>query len=115
MMIEPREPQYQWGQQVVALVDLVNDGTYPDRAPDEVLVETGSEGEIVQVGRHEELNQPVYMVEFEVGLVIGCLEEEILLCMELDQMLAESRGRSSGQTSAQLSLPGDSSPDKAAA
>lgn len=113
MMIEPREPQYQWGQQVVALVDLVNDGTYPDRAPDEVLVETGSEGEIVQVGRHDEFNQPVYMVEFEGGLVIGCLEEEILLCMELDQMLAESRGQSSGPSSGQMSLLNDPSPNTA--
>lgn len=92
MMIEPREPLYQWGQQVIALVDLVNDGTHPDHAPDAVLAEVGSEGEIVQVGRHVEGNQPVYMVDFE-GLVVGCLEEEILLCMELDQMLAESRSK----------------------
>ena len=92
MMIEPREPQYQWGQQVVALVDLVNDGTHPDHAPDAVLASRGSEGEIVQVGRHVEANQPVYMVEFD-GLVVGCLEEEILLCQELDQMLSESRGQ----------------------
>ena len=92
MMIEPREPQYQWGQQVVALVDLVNDGTHPDHAPDAVLACMGSEGEIVQVGRHVEANQPVYMVEFD-GLVVGCLEEEILLLQELDQMLSESRGQ----------------------
>ena len=91
IMIEPREASYQWGQRVVALVDLVNDGTHPDHAPDAVLAETGSEGEIVQVGHHVEANQPVYMVDFD-GLVIGCLEEEILLCMELDKMLAESRG-----------------------
>lgn len=92
MMIETREPQYQWGQQVVALVDLVNDGTHPDHPENAVLAEIGSEGEIVQVGRHVEANQPVYMVDFN-GIVIGCLEEEILLCMELDQMLAESRGQ----------------------
>jgi nitrogen fixation protein NifZ len=91
MMNEPREAQYQWGQQVVALVDLVNDGTYPDLAPDAILAETGSEGEIVQVGHHTETNQPVYMVDFN-GLVVGCLEEEILLCMELDDMLAKARG-----------------------
>lgn len=91
-MIEPREPLYQWGQQVVALVDLVNDGTHPDHPEDAVLAEIGSEGEIVQVGRHVEANQPVYMVDFN-GIVIGCLEEEILLCMELDQMLSESRGQ----------------------
>lgn len=110
MMNEPREAQYQWGQQVVALVDLVNDGTYPDLAPDAVLAEVGSEGEIVQVGHHTETNQPVYMVDFD-GLVIGCLEEEILLCMELDQMLADARG----QTSGQMSLLSDSSPDTATA
>jgi nitrogen fixation protein NifZ len=103
MMIETREPQYQWGQQVVALVDLVNDGTHPDHPADAVLAEIGSEGEIVQVGRHVEGNQPVYMVDFD-GLVIGCLEEEILLCLELDKMLAESRGKQA--TAALASAPG---------
>jgi len=88
MMIEQREARYQWGQQVVALVDLVND---PDHPAEAVLAEVGSEGEIVQVGHHTEANQPVYMVDFN-GLVIGCLEEEILLCLELDEMLAASRG-----------------------
>jgi nitrogen fixation protein NifZ len=99
MMIEPREAQYKWGQQVVALVDLVNDGTYPDLPADAVLAEVGSEGEIVQIGHHTETNQPVYMVEFD-GLVIGCLEEEILLCLELDKMLSEARGQQSLLTSA---------------
>ena len=27
--IEPREPAYAWGQRVIALDDLVNDGSYP--------------------------------------------------------------------------------------
>lgn len=92
MMIEPREAQYQWGQKVVALVDLLNDGTYPDRPEDTVLVEMGSEGEIVQVGHHEEANQPVYMVDFD-GQVVGCIEEEIMLSLELAQMAAEARGQ----------------------
>ncbi|TAK94506.1 MAG: nitrogen fixation protein NifZ [Aquabacterium sp.] len=91
-MIEPREAQYQWGQKVVALIDLLNDGTYPDRPQDVVLIETGSEGEIVQVGHHEEVNQPVYMVDFD-GFVIGCTEDEIMLSMELAQMAAEARGQ----------------------
>lgn len=91
MMIETREPAYQWGQQVVALLDLINDGSHPECASDTVLVEAGSEGEIVQVGHHTELNHPVYMVEFD-GRVVGCLEEEILLLQELDHLLAKSRG-----------------------
>jgi nitrogen fixation protein NifZ len=92
MMIEPREPIYQWGQRVVALGDMLNDGSYPDRPENDVLVEAGSEGEIVQIGRHEEANQPVYMVDFN-GHVVGCLEEEVMLVMELEQMAAEARGQ----------------------
>ncbi len=76
-MIEPREAKYQWGQRMVATADLFNDGTYPDREPEALLVSTGTPGEIVNVGYHEELNLPVYLVEFEAGGVIGCLEEEI--------------------------------------
>ena len=76
-MIEPREAKYQWGQRMVATADLFNDGTYPDREPEALLVITGTPGEIVNVGYHEELNLPVYLVEFEAGGVVGCLEEEI--------------------------------------
>ena len=76
-MIEPREAKYQWGQRMVATADLFNDGTYPDREPEALLVSTGTPGEIVNVGYHEELNLPVYLVEFEAGRVVGCLEEEI--------------------------------------
>ncbi|HEY9146642.1 MAG TPA: nitrogen fixation protein NifZ [Thiobacillus sp.] len=76
-MIEPREAKYQWGQRMVATADLFNDGTYPDREPEALLVSTGTPGEIVNVGYHEELNLPVYLVEFEAGGVVGCLEEEI--------------------------------------
>ncbi len=76
-MIEPREPKYQWGQRILATADLFNDGTYPDRDPEALLVATGTPGEIVNVGYHEELNLPVYLVEFQVGAVVGCLEEEI--------------------------------------
>lgn len=76
-MIEPGEAKYQWGQRMVATADLFNDGTYPDREPEALLVSTGTPGEIVNVGYHEELNLPVYLVEFEAGGVVGCLEEEI--------------------------------------
>ncbi|OYW25997.1 MAG: nitrogen fixation protein NifZ, partial [Hydrogenophilales bacterium 12-63-5] len=48
-MIEPREAKYQWGQRMVATADLFNDGTYPDREPEALLVSTGTPGEIVNV------------------------------------------------------------------
>lgn len=76
-MIEPREAKYQWGQRILATADLINDGSYPDREPEALLVSTGTLGEIVNVGYHEELNIPVYLVEFLEGGVVGCLEEEI--------------------------------------
>ncbi len=76
-MIEPRLPKYQWGQRVKALVDLHNDGSYPDAPAEGLLVAVGGVGEIVNVGRHAEANLPVYLVEFSERLVVGCLEEEI--------------------------------------
>jgi nitrogen fixation protein NifZ len=78
-MQELREPKYQWGQRVRALEPLINDGSFPERAADELLVAAGEAGEVVQVGAHVETNTPVYMVEFASGLVVGCFEEELAL------------------------------------
>jgi nitrogen fixation protein NifZ len=80
-MTEPREPAYPWGLRVVALDDLVNDGTYPDRPQDALLAPRGAVGEIVNIGHATDLNEPVYLVEFgpEHGrCVVGCLEDEIV-------------------------------------
>ncbi|WP_367025699.1 nitrogen fixation protein NifZ [Methylococcus sp. ANG] len=76
-MIDQRAPIYQWGQKVSTEVDIFNDGSYPDHAPEALLVAAGTEGEIVQIGHHEEANIPVYLVEFPGGYVIGCFEEEL--------------------------------------
>jgi len=78
MMTEPRQPKYQWGQEVRAAIDLYNDGSLPDIPEDQLLIVVGGPGEIVQIGHHTEANLPMYMVDF--GLcVLGCLEEEIVL------------------------------------
>lgn len=66
-----------WGMRVRATTDLVNDGSYPDRAEDELLVRSGDLGEIVNVGTHVETETVVYLVEFSPRLVVGCLEDEI--------------------------------------
>jgi nitrogen fixation protein NifZ len=76
-VIEPRFPIYQWGQRVRALVNLHNDGSFPDAPAEALLVKSGDGGEIVQVGTHTESNTPIYLVEFGERLVVGCLEEEI--------------------------------------
>jgi nitrogen fixation protein NifZ len=69
--------KYDWGLRVRATTDLLNDGSYPDRGDEELLVKTGDVGEIVNVGAHVESETTVYLVEFSPQLVIGCLEEEI--------------------------------------
>ncbi|MDF1484066.1 nitrogen fixation protein NifZ [Ramlibacter sp. H39-3-26] len=74
--IEPRGALYAWGQRVIALDDLVNDGSHPARPAGAVLAVQGAVGEIVNVGHATQQNEPVYLVEFG-GCVIGCMEEEI--------------------------------------
>ncbi|QGM99375.1 nitrogen fixation protein NifZ [Methylocystis parvus] len=69
--------KFDWGMRVRATTDLVNDGSYPERADEELLVKTGDTGEIVNVGMHVETETPVYLVEFSPQLIIGCLEDEI--------------------------------------
>ena len=82
-MIEPRQEKFQWGQRVVAGIDLINDGSYPECAEDVLLVPQGTVGEVVQIGYHAESDTPVYIVEFATadqnGRVVGCLEVEICL------------------------------------
>lgn len=75
--IEAREPAYAWGQRVIALDDLVNDGSHPERPVDALLAARGSVGEIVNVGHAQALNEPVYLVQFE-DCVVGCLEIELV-------------------------------------
>lgn len=76
-MDDMRQPKFQWGQPVLAAIDLVNDGSYPDCAADELLAAQDTRGEVVQVGSHTDTNTPIYLVEFRGGRVVGCLEEEL--------------------------------------
>lgn len=75
--IELREPAYAWGQRVIALDDLVNDGSYPDRPLEALLAARGSVGEVVNIGHATDLNEPVYLVQFD-DCVVGCLEIELV-------------------------------------
>ncbi|MGP6156155.1 MAG: nitrogen fixation protein NifZ [Vulcanimicrobiaceae bacterium] len=76
-MMETVVPKFQWGQRVRALLDLHNDGSFPECPEDALLVSEGDHGEIVQVGTHTESNTPVYLVEFGPNRVVGCFEQEI--------------------------------------
>lgn len=77
-MAEAREAKYQWGQPVTTTADLVNDGSYPEMPLDALLAAAGARGEIVNVGLVEETGEPVYLVEFTDGKVVGVFEEEIV-------------------------------------
>jgi nitrogen fixation protein NifZ len=76
-VIPVRIPKYQWGQRVRAVADLADDGSHPGAVLGAALVESGTVGEIVRVGRHEESDTPVYLVEFGGALLVGCREEEL--------------------------------------
>lgn len=76
-MMTPDKPNFEWGQRVKATVNLLNDGSYPERVSDAQLVSAGATGEVVQVGRHIESGAFVYMVEFAANQVVGCLETEL--------------------------------------
>ena len=83
-MAEQQIPKYQWGQVISCQTDLINDGSYPDAPVEAILVEKGTQGEIINVGNVEETGLPVYLVEFrqengKPGKVVGVLEEEIAL------------------------------------
>lgn len=72
----PRQPQYPWGLQVQALVDLHNDGSYPKADDGAMLVAAGAVGEIVRIGHHAEADMPIYVVDFGEH-VLGCTEDEL--------------------------------------
>jgi len=71
-------PKYEWGQRIIASVKLYNDGSYPERDANTLLVEKGAPGEIVKVGVHTELDVAIYLVAFPGEIIVGCLEEEIV-------------------------------------
>ena len=73
---DPHAARFQWGQPVLAAVDLYNDGSLPGAPEDGLLVVAGGPGEVVQVGHHADAGMPVYMVDFGVA-VLGCLEDEL--------------------------------------
>lgn len=77
-MKKHRNPKYDWGQRVIANVPLFNDGSLPECKDDALIVDRGTTGEVVRVGMYAEADMPVYAVAFQGGLVVGCLEDELI-------------------------------------
>ncbi|MHB1022662.1 MAG: nitrogen fixation protein NifZ [Acidobacteriaceae bacterium] len=76
--METNNPRFEWGQRVQAAKNLFNDGSYPERPTNALLVREGEAGEVVQVGMHIESRTVVYKVEFALNLIIGCFELELM-------------------------------------
>jgi nitrogen fixation protein NifZ len=62
---------------VQAAANLFNDGSYPQKPSEALLVQSGEAGEVVQVGHHIDTGTVVYMVEFALNRVVGCFEHEL--------------------------------------
>ena len=75
--MEIREPAYAWGQRVIAIDDLVNDGSHPERAPEALQNERREVAEIINIGNAQDINYTVYHVQFG-DCVVGCLEIELV-------------------------------------
>ncbi len=86
--------QLQPGDTILATHDLLNDGSFPDFAENELMVKAGTRGVVINFGHLEENeNQEVFLVKFEtegqggeLGPPIGCWPEDIeLITDEADQ------------------------------
>jgi nitrogen fixation protein NifZ len=76
-MMDATQPRFAWGQNVRAVTDLFNDGSYPEQENNALLVRCGETGEVVQVGKHTDSGTVVYMVDFASRQVVGCFESEL--------------------------------------
>ncbi|GAB2190317.1 hypothetical protein MAH1_19250 [Sessilibacter sp. MAH1] len=73
------------GDTIFATKDILNDGSFPEKAEEELLVSKGTRGVIVNFGHLEENeDQEIFLVQFEkgnesaeLGPPIGCWPEDI--------------------------------------
>jgi nitrogen fixation protein NifZ len=76
-MMETSTPRDEWGQRVQAAANLFNDGLYPEQPSEALLVQDCEAGEVMQVSHHTDSGTVVYMVEFALNRVAGCIEHEL--------------------------------------
>jgi nitrogen fixation protein NifZ len=69
---------FQPGQRIRAAENLFNDGTYSEQFSHALLVRRGEAGDIIRVALHEKTGSVVYIVEFALNQIIGCMERELM-------------------------------------
>ncbi|MFS2159474.1 nitrogen fixation protein NifZ [Pseudomonas sp. Pseusp122] len=72
-------PLYEYGDAVRVIRNVRNDGTYPGEDTGTLLLRRGSVGCVYDVGTYLQ-DQLIYRVHFmDVGKIVGCREEELIL------------------------------------
>lgn len=75
-------PRFEYGEAVRLIRNVRNDGTYPGMATGTLLIRRGSVGYVTDVGTFLQ-DQLIYSVNFlEVGRMVGCREEELILASD---------------------------------
>ena len=77
-MMNLTEQNYDWNLHVHAGVDIYTDETLPGKDEGQLLVAKDTPGEVINVAPYQDNGWPVYLVEFANGLILGCLETEII-------------------------------------
>jgi len=76
--METNNPRFECGQRVRAAQNLFNDGSYSEQTANAMLVRRGEAGDIVFVTRRADTGTVVYLVEFALNQIIGCLDSELM-------------------------------------
>lgn len=78
------EQEYEPGDIVYAVNDIVNDGSIPEMAEEALIAKAGSRGVVINIGHLEEFpDRLLYLARFEsgedadLGTPVGCWPEEI--------------------------------------
>lgn len=76
--METNHQRFQCGQRVRAAQNLFNDGSYSEQSANAMLVRRGEAGDIVFVTRRADTGAVVYLVEFALNQILGCLDHELM-------------------------------------
>lgn len=76
--MEMNNPRFECGQRVRAAQNLFNDGSYSEQTAHAMLVRRGEAGDIVFVTRSADTGIVVYLVEFALNQIVGCLDYELM-------------------------------------
>ncbi len=76
--METNNPRFECGHRVRAAQNLFNDGSYSEQTANAMLVRRGEAGDIVLVTRRPDTGEVVYLVEFALSQIVGCLDYELM-------------------------------------